>query len=485
MLSSVVRHGAVYTLGAVISRGLSFFLLPLYTHALSPAGYGLLDYLTVIGSLVAVSLALEVSQALGRFLPDRRDDAAGKRSLSSTAVWFTIAVHLLLLALVTALRDPIAALLFDKNAVGAAAALPWAAGAYLTNALVNLARNQLRFELRPKASTLVAVVHAAGVLSLTALLLLTAEQPEPARALLGVIGGGVVASIVGAVLAWRAISFRFSLHDLRMMLVFSTPLVFSSVGVILSQLVDRLIINSYLGLEALAPYALAFRVSLVVTLAMVGFQGALTPLIYTHHRESGTPGQIATLYRWFVAMALLLFTGITLTDRWIIALIAPLAYAEAEHYVPLLVLSNVVAAMYIFMPGMGLARRTAMIAAVNLAGAAVNLGLNLVLIPRLGPFGAALATLAGASMAFLGYLYFSQRFYPVPHNWLRLVVSAVAVIAVVLLIDDRTASDLHAALMSALGLLIALAVIHLSGVLRFPEVRDFLRQILRPAAPSA
>lgn len=484
MLSQAIRHGLVYTLGAILSRGISFFLLPLYAHALSPYGYGLVDYLTVVGAFVLVTLALEVSQALSRFLPERRADSAGMRRLSSTALWFTLAVHLVFLAAVTLAQEPIAGLLFDGDPV-AAATLPWAAAAYLANALVNLARNQLRFELRPGASIAVAAIHAASVLALTAVLLLTVERPEPARAFAALIGGGAIAACAGGILARRALALRIDTRDLRMMLAFSAPLVLSSVGVILSQLVDRLIITELLGLEALAPYALAFRVALVVTLVMVGFQGAVTPLVYTHYREAESPAQIATLMRWFTGLALLLFAGLTMTDHWIVMLIAPAAYSGAEAFVPVLVLSTIVAGMYIFMPGMGLKRRTWLIAGVNLAGGGVNLALNLLLIPRIGLMGAAVATLCGSAVAFIGYAVISQRLYPAPHGWIRLGSTAALCIAAVLALD-RAADGPLMDVLTAVGAVgvTAIAVVA-GGLVRIDEIRGGLRLILRSRSPAA
>ena len=45
--------------------------------------------ITVFGSLIAVTVALEISQAFSRFYRDEKTDE-GKKVLASTALWFTI-----------------------------------------------------------------------------------------------------------------------------------------------------------------------------------------------------------------------------------------------------------------------------------------------------------------------------------------------------------------------------------------------------------
>ena len=47
------------------------------------------------------------------------------------------------------------------------------------------------------------------------------------------------------------------------------------------------------------------------------------------------------------------------------------------------------------------------------AAAAVNIGLNLILIPPYGMMGAAVATIAAYSVMFVGMVWWSQRIYPV------------------------------------------------------------------------
>jgi len=57
--------------------------------------------------------------------------------------------------------------------------------------------------------------------------------------------------------------------------------------------------------------------------------------------------------------------------------------------------------------------------------ALLNLLLNYWLIPIFGIIGAAFATFVSAAAIFFAYMFYSQRYYYVPHNW-NSIISGVA-----------------------------------------------------------
>ena len=65
--------------------------------------------------------------------------------------------------------------------------------------------------------------------------------------------------------------------------------------------------------------------------------------------------------------------------------------------------------------------------------AVVNVALNLILIPRYGMMGAAVATVAAYVTMFLGMTWYAQRVFPAPYQWRRVATAAGAAVALVLL----------------------------------------------------
>ena len=85
MLRQFLKDSAIYGFSSLLTKGVGFLLLPLYTRTLSPEQYGAMDLLHVVRSVVAVTVALEIAQAMARFLPEAGSSAA-KRELASTAL---------------------------------------------------------------------------------------------------------------------------------------------------------------------------------------------------------------------------------------------------------------------------------------------------------------------------------------------------------------------------------------------------------------
>ena len=201
------------------------------------------------------------------------------------------------------------------------------------------------------------------------------------------------------------------------MLLFSAPLVPSGIAVFVSHYIDRLMINHFLTLGDLGLYGIGFRLSSSVGLVMVGFQGALTPLIYTHYQAPETPRQIAVIFRAFCFFALLLFFGLAIFAKEILWLLTTPEYYSAADVILFLVPAILVSNMYIFAPGIGIAKKTHLTLWINVCGAILNTGFNYLLIPLFGIQGAGAATLMGYIFVFASNVFFSQRFYPVPHEW--------------------------------------------------------------------
>ncbi len=81
--------------------------------------------------------------------------------------------------------------------------------------------------------------------------------------------------------------------------------------------------------------------------------------------------------------------------------------------------------------GVGRARRTQFNWVVTGAAAAVNIALNLILIPPYGMMGAAVATIAAYATMFVGMSWWAQRIYPVPYQWRRVFTAALVGVTLV------------------------------------------------------
>lgn len=427
MFKRFLRDSVIYGASSILASGSAIFLLPFYSQALSPTDYGLVDILRVFSSLIYVVVALEITQGLARHYPDA-ESTADQVEYASTSLWFTVTVYTAFVAIGFLLAGPLAALVLDSQErtdlfkVGLLSI--WSYG------LFYLAQQQLRWGLQAKAYAVSNLLSTLVQIGATIFLVLVVGWGA-----IGVVAGWFVGYLAGAAFSLFAgrhfYKWTFNWPKLKEMLLFSFPLVPSSIGVIVSLYIDRIAIKEFMNLAEVGIFGVGYRLASIASLLLVGFQGALMPLIYTHYREPETPAEIARIFRFFVTIALLLFLFMTFFAPELLILFTDPAYYSAASVLPLLVLAILFSGMYVFAPGLSIARKSGTVAIINVVSAVVNTALNVALIPFLGIRGAALATFLSGALIFTLNMLYSQRYYFVPHPWKQLALASLVTVLVV------------------------------------------------------
>jgi O-antigen/teichoic acid export membrane protein len=159
-------------------------------------------------------------------------------------------------------------------------------------------------------------------------------------------------------------------------------------------------------------------------------------------------------YLLFVASWLALALGAL--APWLVRLLArDSGFWEGADVVAPLAFAGVFWGAYIVVAiGVGRTRRTQFNWVITGAAAAINVGLNLVLIPEYGIHGAAASAVIAFAVMFVGMTWWAQRVYPVPYQWRR-VVTAMGV-AVALTVTARVIDRLEVAILLVLAYPLAL-----------------------------
>lgn len=425
MLKAVIRDSFIYGLASILSRGLAIFLLPIYTRVLSPGDYGVYDLLVTLVALANLVVALEVSQGLARYWMESGD--TGKRiRFASTALLFTAGMYLIVCGLALIFAKPLTLLLTnDATYIGA---FRLGLAFIALNGLFYLALNQFRWELRSPEFAAISLAYAVLTLGFALLFCLALEM-----GLKGVLLAQIVATLACLLVSlWRLKgSFRLSFDAaaLRTMLAFSLPLVPSGVAIFTSLYINRFALIQFASIEEVGIYGLATRIGGLITLSILGVQAALTPLVYQHADLAETPGQIARLFSWFVAVALLGCLGLGLLAPELVALFATEAYIGAAPLVAILAPAMLLSQIYVFAPGIGVRKKTLYQLVVTLFTAGVSVLANWLLVPAFGMFGAAWATLLSSLLFLTGWFWVSQRLYPIPYAWKSLAACLAAFVA--------------------------------------------------------
>jgi O-antigen/teichoic acid export membrane protein len=248
--------------------------------------------------------------------------------------------------------------------------------------------------------------------------------------------GAVVGNFIGTLcvyvvlLAYRRyqLGLQFSRELLRQMNHFGLPLVPSALALWAINFIDRIFIAQYKGQAEVGVYSVAVRISSAVVFLMVAFRLAWPAFAYSidDDREAKRTYAYVLTYLLFLCSWISLALGVL--APWLVHLLArgP-GFDRAADAVALLSFAATAYAGYTVVAiGIGRARQTQFNWVVSGIAAAVNIGLNVALIPPYGMIGAAIATLAAYLTLFLGMVVNSTRVYPVDYQWRR-VATLVAV----------------------------------------------------------
>lgn len=461
MIRTFARDSLVYGAATVLTRATSLFVVPIYTRLLSTADYGVIDLLTIAGNLILLTVAFEISQAVARFLPEGSDE--DRVAVASTALVFSVGAYGLF-----GIAGMVAAPEIRTWLIGDAAddlTVRLAVAATCLNGIFQLTAGVLRFQLR--ASRFAIASLGSSVIAIALGVFLVAAVGAGVD---GFFVGQIVGAMVGVVLtlAFSRGLYRpmFDTRRLWAMLRFSAPLVPSSIGVFVALFVDRFAISQLMTVSDVGVFGIGYRLASAVSLLSVGAQMAVTPLVYARHLDPATPPALERIFRYYVAAALLLGLALSLFAGEILRLLTTPMYYDAAGVVPLLVPALFVANLYVFMPGLEIAKRTTTFAAINLAGALLNIVLNFLLIPHLGIVGAALATLISSTAVFGAYAVGSQSVYPVPHQWHRLAAAVTTVTVVYVVVARADLDGVAGLLLKAAAMVVALFAIGGLGLLR-------------------
>lgn len=427
MLKQFFKDGVIYSISNMITRGISILLVPLYTRVLSPADYGIIDMVAVVTNLVNLTVALEITQGVARFFGECKK-SSDKIGYASSSLWFTLCMYTIFAFF--ALLFPQQLTKWILGSVEQANVFKIVVASIWMNGIFYLLQNQLRWGLQSRECAVAGIVCSLFSIGVTVLCVVF-WQLGVAGVFLGLLWGNLVGSILAFYYARHNFRLIVAWDKLADMLRFSIPLVPSSIGVFIALYIDRIAIKELLTFTDLGLYGIGYRVSSLVNLLMVGFQGALMPLVYTYYKEPDTPKELARIFRYFMAGALLLTLAISVLAREILIVFTTPDYYGAAVVIPILVPAVLLSGMYIFAPGLGIEKKTKVIAAINIFAAGLNTGLNFLLIPRFGIAGSALATLLSALSIFIVYLYYGQKNYYIPYEWRKIFKSVLFAVCLI------------------------------------------------------
>jgi O-antigen/teichoic acid export membrane protein len=234
-------------------------------------------------------------------------------------------------------------------------------------------------------------------------------------AVLGLLIQQVFVLVLSACLVLRELGVVMpTFVNARTYLHFGAPLVLGDLSSWTVNASDRYLIGILLGTVAVGYYSPAYAVGSGISLLAYPFVTML-PSVLTEHYEDRSLEDVRSVLeyslKYYCGLAIPCVFAVSILSKPLLLIIAtPEIAANAYFVTPFVAAATVFVGAYeVLLQGLALKKKTALVGSVWMISAAVNIGLNLVLIPYLGIVAAALTTLVAYMTAFTLTATYSLR----------------------------------------------------------------------------
>jgi O-antigen/teichoic acid export membrane protein len=507
-IKALSKETLIYGASTVIGRFLNFLLVPFYVNVLDPKMYGvsasMYTYISFVGIIYTLGLEAAYFRYASKGEGEHRSDEEERRLFSGPFLFVLLFGGILTTFIVLIAHWLVWPAFFDPKTditpwiPEFTRILRWSALIVLLDSLNVIPFAALRIDRRAKQFGLIRLTGIVITLLLNFIFVIGLRKGVEAIFVSNVVASAAMLLMLAPTVK-RRFEFKIDRSVMKKLVPFGLTNVPAYLSAMMVQVIDRPIVQAFLGLAVLGVYQANYRMGIIMMVFVSLFEYAWRPFFLREARTDDVRARklFARIFTYFMLVACLAFLVLSLFLPELLTTKLPLIhrailkkeYAWGIDIIPVVLAAYIFQGMYTnFIAGIYIKEHNKVLPLVTGLGAAVNVISNLVLIPLLGIMGAALATLFAYVAMALALYWQSQKVYPVPYDWRR-----VGMLALIVLIGfgiDRYLSSAFLLSSTALtsirlGILVGvLGVLVLSGFFSRSELAVLKQMIRMPRAKS-
>lgn len=409
-LKQIARHSAMYSLVPLVSRGLSFAMLGVYTWKLEQEENGVIGVLDMLIIGLQQLLGYNLLAGLTRLYFEQQDERGRARLVSSTTLLLALLSFACCGIAVFFRADLVPLLLGRSSAAVPTATLNHVLG--LTLLIVPLQLTSLCgfywLQIRQRSGTYALIQFAKTILELALKVYFIVGRGYGLEGYLAaILTGEALTAMLLCGWMFARIGVAFDWQRLKPLIVYSLPLVPVGLCQLGIHQLDRRLLEALDGHGTVGVYDIGYKLAQIPNLLLLGpFIQIWQPFVFAirdARERARVVGEISTYAVLAIGSAVIV---LVLAGRELVTLIdysKDQTYVEAARYIPWVSSGYVLWAVYnTSQIPLLVDKRTGRLLALNALGLCVNVTANLLLIPRFGALGAAYATFLSFFVLALG-----------------------------------------------------------------------------------
>lgn len=437
-MGNVAKTSSLYLLSTIFLKATSFLLLPFYSYLITPDVYGRVFVANALMTFLTMLMPMALNSSLHRYYFECKS-LTEERLLYSTIVWaatlfvifFTAAILLPIIFWSGVFEIP--ALYILISTISAALQVYY-----------SIITSFLYAKQQAKAISIVTII--VGTVQIVVQLCLVIKMNDKAIALLVTfLINSIVSFCVFLFFSKRYLYLAFDFGKIKQYLIFGVSQLPSDVSSKVVSLLDRFILNKFVSAAAVGLYGIGYSLASIPTIIFSSINQALVPDVFLEFEK-----ETQTAYQRAVNKVEITFTLLTILFSFLIVysnhivLILSDKYKESGPIMCLILLALLIDTYRVlFMyPMQYNVKYVKVKSAIWVFAALLSTILNLVLIPHLSIYGAALSFIISNTITLMLILHFSHKAISLPYNIGRLIF--VFVVSVVFALSVFTGSSLIA-----------------------------------------
>ncbi len=477
-IKKLAGQTAIYGLSSIVGRLLNYLLVPIYVRVFTPTEYGVVAELyAYVGLLIVV---LTYGMETGFFKYAKNDNTETNKVYSTSLISLFIS-SIFFVGFILLFKQNIANIIGYSNNPEY---ILWFGIVIAADAFTSIPFAYLRQQNKAFRFAIIKLINIGSNIGLVLFFIFV--LPYLANnydyAIINSIynkniGVGYIfianllASLLTLLLLIGDIPFGNLVFDkkiLKILLIFSLPLMLSGLAGVMNESLDRILLKYYLPgtreeiMAQIGIYGANYKIAVLMTMFIQMFRYAAEPFFFSNQKDKSSGKLYADVMKYFIIFGLLIFLGVNLYINIVKHFVSKDFY-DGLTIVPIVLAANLfVGINYNLSIWYKFTNKTMYAIYLNGFGAIITIILNIIFIPKYGFMASAWATFVCYFSIMILSFFLSKKYYPVNYDLKSIFLySAIASIIFFGFYNIKFSSSIIEFIVATLLFILFIAIVYL------------------------
>ena len=396
----LLSNTGLFFISTFSSKFLVFLLMPLYTRVLSQEEFNTVDLVTQAANLLLPMVSLGIANSIIRFGLDRKYSKRGVFTISALVYAGGFVVFGLCYPVISKVTYVAEYIFYLYLYV-------------ICSCLRTLVQQFARARTYTRLYAVDGIMATVNTLRLM-YIFLTKLHMGPRGYILATIGADFISFLFLSLISGCWHSFDLSAAKPALageMLRYCLPLIPTGIFWWITNVSDRFLVTSIVGGAIGGLYGISYKIPSIVNLFSTVFTEAWQISAVKEGQHEHPEIFFKSVFRAYQGIVFMAAAGLILLCRIIVSIMTAAHFYESWRFIPVLIIATVFSCFSAFLSSIYMVQKNGKSNLLTMmAGAISNIALNLVMIPKWGAQGAAIATLISYGLVFVLRVIGTKKF---------------------------------------------------------------------------